>query len=294
MRVIIATTCFLLASAAYADNPILGIIEGGTGANNASAARTNLGAAERGANSDINAISGLTTPLSIPQGGTGATDPTSARTAIGAMGVGGTLVPGNVVVGATGGVTVQDSGNQLIKTGVAARAPSLTDDSTQGYSLGSIWVNTATGALFVAVSVTPSAASWTAATPTATFSYQSAGWAFLGPATGATVYTAPGGVGVNVNQAALVTRAATMSDLYIHTAAAPGTGNTFTVTLFTGAPTAEVASPVTCTISGTATGCSDTTHSVAVTAGQGWTVQIISSPSATSAAASSAGVQLKF
>jgi hypothetical protein len=51
---------------------------GGTGAANATSARTNLGAAASGANSDITSltaitsISGLTTPLSVSQGGTGA------------------------------------------------------------------------------------------------------------------------------------------------------------------------------------------------------------------------------
>ena len=49
----------------------IGISYGGTGATTASGARTNLGAAASGANSDITSLSGLTTPLSAPQGGTG-------------------------------------------------------------------------------------------------------------------------------------------------------------------------------------------------------------------------------
>jgi hypothetical protein len=52
---------------------VLGIANGGTGATTASVALTNLGAAARGANSDIISLSGLTTPLSVLQGGTGAT-----------------------------------------------------------------------------------------------------------------------------------------------------------------------------------------------------------------------------
>jgi hypothetical protein len=47
------------------------VLYGGTGATTASGARTNLGAAKSGANSDITSLSGLTTPLSAPQGGTG-------------------------------------------------------------------------------------------------------------------------------------------------------------------------------------------------------------------------------
>ncbi len=49
----------------------LGVSQGGMGATTASVARSNLGAASSGANSDITSLSGLTTPLSIGQGGTG-------------------------------------------------------------------------------------------------------------------------------------------------------------------------------------------------------------------------------
>lgn len=50
----------------------LEVVRGGTGASTASAARGNIGAAKAGVNSDITAISGLTSPLSVDQGGTGA------------------------------------------------------------------------------------------------------------------------------------------------------------------------------------------------------------------------------
>ena len=59
-------------------NTPLGVSTGGTGANTAANARTNLGAAKSGANSDISALSGLTTALSIAQGGTGATTASAA------------------------------------------------------------------------------------------------------------------------------------------------------------------------------------------------------------------------
>jgi hypothetical protein len=54
----------------YTSN-ILQVLKGGTGASTASGARTNLGAAASGANSDITSLSGLTTPLSVSQGGIG-------------------------------------------------------------------------------------------------------------------------------------------------------------------------------------------------------------------------------
>ena len=61
----------------------LAVADGGTGASNAAAARTNLGAAASGANSDITSLTGLTTALSVPQGGTGATTASAAATALG-------------------------------------------------------------------------------------------------------------------------------------------------------------------------------------------------------------------
>jgi hypothetical protein len=53
-------------------NTALSVANGGTGATTAAGARTNLGAAASGANSDITSLSGLTTALSVGQGGTGA------------------------------------------------------------------------------------------------------------------------------------------------------------------------------------------------------------------------------
>ena len=50
----------------------LAVALGGTAATTAAGARTSLGAAKAGANSDITSLSGLTTPLSVSQGGIGA------------------------------------------------------------------------------------------------------------------------------------------------------------------------------------------------------------------------------
>ena len=51
----------------------LPVTSGGTGSTTASGARTSLGAAASGVNTDITALNGLTTPLSVGQGGTGIT-----------------------------------------------------------------------------------------------------------------------------------------------------------------------------------------------------------------------------
>ncbi|HFQ6800161.1 TPA: phage tail protein, partial [Acinetobacter baumannii] len=49
------------------------VSQGGTGATTALDARNNLGAAEKGVNSDITELKGLTKAIAISQGGTGAT-----------------------------------------------------------------------------------------------------------------------------------------------------------------------------------------------------------------------------
>ncbi|RSO00941.1 phage tail protein [Acinetobacter pittii] len=59
------------------------ISQGGTGATTAADARSNLGAAEKGANTDITELKGLTTALSIAQGGTGSNNVPGAKTALG-------------------------------------------------------------------------------------------------------------------------------------------------------------------------------------------------------------------
>jgi hypothetical protein len=61
----------------------LAVTDGGTGASTASGARTNLGAAASGANSDITSITGLTTALAISQGGTGSTTLTANNVLLG-------------------------------------------------------------------------------------------------------------------------------------------------------------------------------------------------------------------
>lgn len=83
---------------AYIDSDISGtasnvtgvvqIANGGTGANDAAEARTKLGAAASGNNSDITRLSGLTTALSSAQGGTGLTSPGAAGNVLTSTGTG--------------------------------------------------------------------------------------------------------------------------------------------------------------------------------------------------------------
>jgi len=66
-----STASFATIATGTWNGTTIGVTYGGTGATTAAGARTNLGAAASGANSDITSLSGLTTPLSAPQGGTG-------------------------------------------------------------------------------------------------------------------------------------------------------------------------------------------------------------------------------
>lgn len=103
------------------------VLSGGTGSATANGARTNLGAAASGANSDITSISGLTTALSIGQGGTGATSAAAARTNLGAAASGvnnditsltalASIVPiGNLSIGASAQVlTLQGNASTVL------------------------------------------------------------------------------------------------------------------------------------------------------------------------------------
>jgi hypothetical protein len=93
----------------------IAVISGGTGSNNAAGSRTNLGAAAAGPNSDITALTGLTTPLAVVFGGTGVNNlPTNA------------LVVGNGT-SPVNSVAPGSAGNVLISTGTAWQSQQFPD-----------------------------------------------------------------------------------------------------------------------------------------------------------------------
>jgi hypothetical protein len=95
----------------------LAIAYGGTGATSAGSARTALGAASSGANSDITSLTGLTTALSVAQGGTGQSSYTDGQLLIGNTATGflskSTLTAGTgvTITNGNGTITITASGS---------------------------------------------------------------------------------------------------------------------------------------------------------------------------------------
>ena len=117
----------------------LAVTDGGTGASTASGARTNLGAAASGANSDITSITSLTTPLTVAQGGTGAATLTANYVLLG----NGTSAPQTVAP--------STSGNVLTSNGTtwSSTAPSGVSSVATGNGLSGGTITT-TGTLSIA------------------------------------------------------------------------------------------------------------------------------------------------
>lgn len=60
----------------------------------------------------------------------------------------------------TGVLPVLNGGTGGINNTTATTSPTVSNDSTQGYAVGSVWVNITGGVVYFAVDVTPGAASW--------------------------------------------------------------------------------------------------------------------------------------
>jgi hypothetical protein len=147
----------------------LGIGQGGTGASTANgaltnlggtgtgvavftaasgaAARTAIGAAAAGSNSDITSLSALTTPLSVGQGGTGSATASGARTNLGAAASGSnsditalTAAPGILIGapsgGAQGGGTLNATGLFINGVAVGTGSGSVTSVNASGGTTG--------------------------------------------------------------------------------------------------------------------------------------------------------------
>jgi hypothetical protein len=108
----------------------LAVNNGGTGAVNAANARSNLGAAASGANSDITSLSGLTTALSVFQGGTAAQNAADARTNLDVPSRGGSGASGTWGINISGNAATATNG--LTTSNFNSYAPTLTGTGASG------------------------------------------------------------------------------------------------------------------------------------------------------------------
>ena len=197
-----SSVTFTNTSVTFPTGFTLPVNRGGTGADTASGARTSLGAAASGANSDITSITGLTTMLAVNQGGTGASTASTARTNLGL----GTLatqdassvsITGGSITGITD-LAIADGGTGA-STASAARVnllPSYTGNGSKLLALNSgatdvEWIAApVTGVTSVALSApaifsvsgSPVTSTGTLALSLAT---QTANYVWAGPTTGA-------------------------------------------------------------------------------------------------------------
>lgn len=111
-------------------------------------------------------------------------------------------------------------------------------------------------------------------------------------AASSTTYCSTSGCNASQAEAALSTATGSITNLYFSVGAAPGGGQTATITLLTGSYGLLIPTSVTCSITGSATSCSDTTHIATITAGQSWAIQVVMSSGAVSTSGQSFGVQL--
>jgi hypothetical protein len=118
------------------------VANGGTGATTATAARTSLGAAASGANSDITSLTGLTTDITVAQGGTG----TSAATVAGGVVYGASTTAMASTAAGTAGQVLTSNGTSAPtwKTRDYALAGKTADQSITTSPVDVVWAPTNT------------------------------------------------------------------------------------------------------------------------------------------------------
>lgn len=123
----------------------------------APAARGTLGAAASGANGDITSLSGLTTAIAVAQGGTGATDASTARSNLGvARNADSKTFDGCwVISGGTGGVVTPGYTNGVTLTYISQGLYAVDISGTGAASGAYTWSFTATGGIPTTGNIAP-------------------------------------------------------------------------------------------------------------------------------------------
>jgi hypothetical protein len=121
------------------------VAKGGTGGTTQATARSGIGAASSGANSDITSLSGLTTPLSIAQGGTGADNAATARSNLGISTGAAATVQTSTYDTTAGRVTIVGAfGLGNVSAAAAFYAGNDLNTSTTGIASGWYFIQTST------------------------------------------------------------------------------------------------------------------------------------------------------
>lgn len=119
-------------------------------------------------------------------------------------------------------------------------------------------------------------------------------WVAATQAQNQTLYDAVGVSGNATNAIAMAAPIpATLRNLRVAVTSAPAAGQTYTFTIYTGSTLGSLtASSVTCQMSNPATTCADSTHTAALTAGQYWLMQVVTSATSGSTGQKSYSLQI--
>lgn len=111
-------------------------------------------------------------------------------------------------------------------------------------------------------------------------------------AAGASGYVSTSGGATTQAIGAVISAEGTLRRLDFSASNAPGAGKTYTATVYVGSYMAMTATPISCTISGTATSCRNLDASTYIELGRAWAIKVTASAGAATLTSSSYGLEL--